>query len=40
MEKEKLLCARVPGILFCALYKWVLGLLFHRVSDNAENPLG
>jgi hypothetical protein len=38
MEKENLLCARVPGIFFLRLLQTVLGLLFHRVSDNAETP--
>jgi hypothetical protein len=40
MEKENLLCARVPSIFFLRPYKQVLRLLFNRVSNNAENPLG
>jgi hypothetical protein len=39
--KKKIYFALGSLVYFsCVSYKQVLGLLFNRVSDNAENPLG
>jgi hypothetical protein len=36
--KENISCTRVPGVFFFFPYRLVLGLLFNRVTDNAESP--